>query len=113
MGRIADARGEEALGIAAELIGILSEIAEDRTFTEKLAGGMAAAEAASRLLSDHGDAVLRLFALDDGVSPEEEAHKLSPVLIPGRLLGLFRDPAVRTLFGSAAAGKGGNGSSAA
>ena len=113
MGRIADARGEEALGIAAELVGILSEIAGDREFTEALAGGMTAADAACRLLRDHGGAVIRILALDDGIGEAEEAELLSPFGIPGRLIGLLRDPALRTLFGSAAAGNGGNGSSAA
>ncbi len=113
MGRIADARGEEALNIAAELVGILSEIAGDREFTRALADGMTAADAASLLLREHGNAVLRIFALDDGMDREEEERSLSPAAIPGRLLGRFKDPALKMLFGSAAAENGGNGSSAA
>ena len=113
MGRLRDARGTDALAAAAELIPILGELAEDRALTDGLKNGMAAGEAVSRLLRDHAPAVLRLLALDDGISPEEEGELLSPFDIPGRLLGLLRDPGCAALFGSAAAEKGGNGSSAA
>ena len=44
MGRLRDARGEEALALAAELIGILGELAEDGALTEALRGGASAGE---------------------------------------------------------------------
>ena len=113
MGRLSQARGEEALVLAAELIGILGELADDRALTDGLRGGMTAGEAAARLLRDHGSAVLRLLALDDGITPEEEGASLSPAKVPGRLTALLRDPGFAALFGSAAAESGGTGSSAA
>ena len=113
MGVLRDARGEDALAAAAELIPILGELAEDRLLAEGLKNGMKAGEAVSRLLTEHASAVLRLLALDDGISPEEEGEKLSPLDVPGRLLALLRDPGCAALFGSAAAENGGNGSSAA
>ncbi len=113
MGVLRDARGEEALAAAAELIPILGELAEDRLLAEGLKNGMKAGEAVYRLLTEHASAVLRLLALDDGISLEEEGGRLSPLDVPGRLLALLRDPGCAALFGSAAAEKGGNGSSAA
>lgn len=113
MGRIVDARGTEALAVAADLIGILTEIAGDGAFLEGLKNGMTAGETAAVLLQRHGEAVIRLLALDDGVDEAEEAGRLTPFAVPGRLIALLRDPAVRVLFGSAAAENGGNGSSAA
>ena len=113
MGRLRDARGEEALAVAAELIGILGELAEDKALAEGLKNGMPAGEAVSRLLTAHGGAVLRLLALDDGIGPDEEGGRLTPLDVPGRLLALLSDPGCAALFGSAAAEKGGNGSSAA
>lgn len=113
MGRLRDARGEEALALAAELIEILGELAEDKTLTEALRGGASAGEAVALLLRNHGGAVLRLLALDDGVTTDEEGIRLSPASVPGRLLALLKDPGFAALFGSAAAENGGNGSSAA
>ena len=113
MGRLSEARGEEALALAADLIGILGELADDRELLSELREGMTAGEAAARLLRGHGGAVLRLLALDDGISPEEEGARLSAASVPSRLASLLKDPGFGALFGSAAAENGGNGSSAA
>lgn len=113
MGRLSEARGEEALALAADLIGILGELADDRELLSGLREGMTAGEAAARLLRSHGGAVLRLLALDDGISPEEEGARLSAASVPSRLAALLKDPGFGALFGSAAAENGGNGSSAA
>ena len=59
MGVLRDARGEEALAAAAELIPILGELAEDKALAEGLKNGMKAGEAVSRLLTEHASAVLR------------------------------------------------------
>lgn len=113
MGRINDARGEEALSVAAELIAILGELAEDRVLLDGFQNGMSVGGAASRLLAEHGAAVLKLFALDDGITPEEEGASLPAAAVPAKFLALLKDPGFSSLFGSAAAENGKNGSSAA
>lgn len=113
MGRIADARGDEALFIAGELVDILSELAEDGELIAMLSGGAASGKILSRIFKNHGEAALRLLALDDGLDPEAEKSSLSPSSLPGRVLALLGDGAVTGLFGSAAAESVVRGSSAA
>ena len=113
MGRIADARGDEALSVAAELVGILSELSSDEALLGALRDGMTAGALLSLLFREHGGAVLRLIALDEGMSEAEARTVISPLSLPGRALALFGDEAVRGLFGSAAAENAGRGSSAA
>ena len=110
MGRIADARGDEALFIAGELVDILSELAD---LIAMLSGGAASGKILSRILKNHGEAALRLLALDDGLDPGAEKSSLSPSSLPGRVLALLGDGAVTGLFGSAAAESVVRGSSAA
>ena len=78
-----------------------------------MSGGAASGKILSRILKSHGEAALRLLALDDGLDLGAEKSLLSPSSLPGRVLALLGDGAVTGLFGSAAAESVVRGSSAA
>lgn len=113
MGRITEARGDEAMEILDRLCGILERIGGDPE-TQKTFNGASMAAVVQFLIRNHRDEVYELMALDDGVTEEEERGLLSAVTVPLKLVRLMKDPTVHELFfGVAAAGKTGTGSSAA
>lgn len=114
MGRILDARGDEALEVLADLIGPVGAIAADPEIAGmmKTGGGGTMLDLAKAMLKNHKSEVVEIMAIDDGVSPEKERGMLTALTIPGRLLKLLSVPAVsELLFGSAATGTPATGSS--
>jgi hypothetical protein len=116
MGRILDARGDEALDVLAELLEPVGNIAKDPEISGKMrtGGGGTILEFIASLLKTHKEDVIAIMALDDGVTVEEERRFVTALTIPGRLIRLIKTPVVHELlFGSAATNDPANGSSAA
>lgn len=114
MGRILDARGDEALDVLAELLEPVGEIAADPEISEKMktGGGGTMLDLAKAMLKNHKDAVVQIMAIDDGKTAEEERGFLTALTIPARLIKIMSMPAVsEMLFGSAATGNPATGSS--
>ncbi len=115
MGRILDARGEEALDVLADLLDPITEIATDPEISGMMQTGGSAtvAQFAAAVLRRHKSAVMQIMAIDDGKTAEEERGILSAVTVPARLLKLLSNPAVKELFfGAAGANGSADGSSA-
>lgn len=116
MGKILDARGEEALDVLADLIGPVGEIAADPEISGmmKTGGGGTVKDLAVLILKKHKAEAIEIMAIDDGKTVEEEKKVLSAITIPARLLRLISAPAVRDLlFGAAETTSSATGSSAA
>ena len=108
MGKILDARGEEALDVLADLIDPISEIAGDAEISGmmKTGGSATVAQLAAAILRRHKNAVVQIMAIDDGKTEDEEKSLLSVVTIPRRLLRLLSVPEIKELFFGAAEGAG-------
>jgi len=116
MGKIIDARGDEALDVLAELLEPVGEIAGDAEISGMMrSGGKATVmELVRAMLKGHKDAVVKIMAIDDGKTVEEERGMISALTIPARLLKILSVPSVKDLlFGSAETSVPANGSSAA
>ena len=118
MGRITDARGDEAYEILDALIGEIDPIIKDPKIVGMMRGegakNVSRLDFARTIIRRHKETVTRIIALDDGVTPEEEKGLLSALAVPVKLMRILNDPAVHELlFGSAATGGNGAGSSAA
>lgn len=116
MGRILDARGDEALDVLAELLEPVGRIAADPEISGmmKTGGGGTMMDLAKAMLKNHKGDVVRIMAIDDGKNEAEERQFLTALTIPARLIKIMSTPAVRDLlFGSAETGGPANGSSAA
>lgn len=103
MGKILDARGDEALDVLAELLGPIGNIAADPEITGmmKTGGGGTMLDLARLMLKNHKGDVVAIMAIDDGKSEAEERQFLTALTIPGRLIKILSVPAVRDLlFGS-------------
>lgn len=115
MGKILDARGEEALDVLADLLDPVTEIAQDDEISAMMRGGKATvAQLAAAVLRKHKPAVIRIMAVDDGKTAEEEGKFLSVATIPLRLMAILNNPAIKEmLFGAAETSESADGSSAA
>lgn len=104
MGKILDARGEEALDVLADLLDPVTEIATDPEISGMMQTGGSAtvAQLAAAVLRRHKSAVMQIMAIDDGKTAEEERGLLSAVTIPARLLRLLSNESVKELFFGAA-----------
>lgn len=113
MGRITEARGDEAMEILDQLMEIIESLGKDKEMQTTFKS-LSIASAVQFLVRKHREEVYKLMALDDGVTVEEERGLMSALSIPVKLMRLMHDPSVRELFfGVAAATSAGNGSSAA
>lgn len=100
MGRILDARGDEAIDVLTALLEPFGEIASDKALINMMrtGGGGSMTGFTKALLTDHREAVIEIFAIDDGKTVQEERNTISVVLLPIRLLQLLSAPAVRELL---------------
>jgi hypothetical protein len=115
MGKILDARGEEALDVLSALLDPVGEIAGDAEISAMMqpGGNATLLDLARAMLKNHKTAVIEIMAVDDGKTVEEERGILTAFTIPGRLMKLLSVPAVRDLlFGSGEAVTPATGSSA-
>lgn len=116
MGRILDARGEEALDVLADLLDPVTEIAQDAEISAmmKSGGKVTYSQLIAAILRKHKAVVFQIMAIDDGKTPEEERKLLTAITIPARLMKLMQVPAIKEmLFGVAEANGSADGSSAA
>lgn len=116
MGKILEARGEEALDILAALLEPVTEIASDPEISEMMrsGGNATVAQLAGAVLKRHKAAVIDIMAIDDGKTAEEESKFLSVATIPVRLMRILSNPSVKELlFGAAETSESADGSSAA
>lgn len=116
MGRILDARGDEALDVLSDLLEPIGEITADPEISAMMkTGGKGGTvlDLARATLKNHKEAVIRVMAIDDGKTVDEEKTLITVLTIPGRLVRLMTVPAVRELlFGLAETGKPATGSAA-
>lgn len=116
MGKILDARGDEAIDVLSALIDPVSAIAADEEIGGMMRGETQATvmQLATAILKRHKAEVIEIMAIDDGVTPDEERGLLTAMTIPVRLMRLISTPAVRELlFGSAETKPSATGSSSA
>lgn len=115
MGKILEARGEEALDILVDLLGPVQEIASDPDISGMMrtGGGGTMLDLVRAMLKNHKGAVIQILAIDDGRTVEEEAGMISPLTLPARLIKIVNTPSVgELLFGSAEPGTPATGSAA-
>lgn len=117
MGKILDARGEDALDVLADLLDPVTEIAQDEEISGMMREGgktTTIAQFAAAVLRKHKPAVIRIMAVDDGKTVEDESKFLSVATIPLRLMAILNNPAIKEmLFGAAETSESADGSSAA
>lgn len=95
--KLSDIKGEEAIEVIAQIIEPATEIMTDAEFRD-LARSKNIAKAASVALAKHKRATLDILAALDREDPE--TYNPSLLSIPKKLLELFNDPELMSLFTS-------------
>lgn len=115
MGRITDANGYDALDVLTELCEPLDEITKDSAVAKFIDGGKFTMMGFIKLiLESHKEAAVKIMAIDDGKTVEEELGVISTLTLPVRLIRIFNNDSIKELFfGSAATGRPATGLSAA
>lgn len=118
MGRITDARGDEAYDVLDAFIEAADPIFTDPEIAAIFRGAAAKntslMSAIRKIVGRHREEVTRIIALDEGKTVEETKKGLSALAVPVKFVRLMNDPTVRELFfGSAATNEPADGSSSA
>lgn len=93
--KLLEAKGEEAIGILAELMIPFAELAADVTIAHCLKSNQTY-KAVMFALKKYPKTVLRFLAICEGVPYEE--YKPTVLEIPARLMEVLNDPTVQALF---------------
>lgn len=114
MGKILDARSYDAFDVLCDLVDPATDILSDPVVVQNLATGGKKLVAVQKILKDHKEAIIRMMAVDDGITPEEEIERVTVVNLPFRVLALMANKEIQQLFfGLAETNKAATGSSAA
>ena len=97
MRKLSEINGEDAIDVIAQIIEPATEIMTDAEFRD-IARKKNIPKAASIALKNHKRAVLQILAALDGEDPETYCPSL--VSIPLKLIDLFNDPDLMSLFSS-------------
>lgn len=95
--KLSELKGEAALDALADMIEPITEVASDVHFVKCIRDGnrIKAVELAIR---NHKKAIIQILAASEGKKPEE--YEVSILTLPKKLLEVFNDPEVMSLFPS-------------
>lgn len=124
--KLSDIKGERTLEVIADLIDPIANIAEDEQASAmfkraKLPEGMTVRQFAVQrarkctpvLLKSHKDDIIRIFAVIEGVTPEEYANTLNVAKLMADVVELLNDEEFTSFFISAQKETGGESSGSA
>lgn len=97
MRKLSEIKGEGAFDILADLIDLIGEIAEDKTFVALIRAGQKT-KAIKHALKTHKKALIRAMAILEGENPD--TYSPSFLRLPAMLLEVFNDPELVALFPS-------------
>lgn len=97
--KISDYKGEEALDVLAELIEPAAAIMSDKDIAE-FARKKNRVMLIKTLIKNHKAEVIEVMAVLDREDPRQYAEKVNLFTLPKKLLEVFNDPDVMSLFTS-------------
>lgn len=104
--KLSEYKGEKALDVLADLIEPATEIMTDTNIANAVKGGATKIQIAKTVIKNHKKAVIEIMAILEGESPKEYAEKVNLFTLPAKLLELFNDPELMSLFTSQGQKKG-------
>ena len=96
--KLSDLKGEAALDALADLIEPVSEIITDKEFVSLARTNAPRTKLVKAAIKNHKKAVIEILAILDGESPD--TYKVSILTLPKKLIEVFNDPDVISLFRS-------------
>lgn len=96
--KLSDLKGEAALDALADLIEPITEIVTDAEFVRLAKSNAPRPKLIKAAIKGHKKAIIEILAILDGVPPDE--YEVNLVTLPKKLLEVFNDPDVASLFQS-------------
>ena len=96
--KVSDLKGEAALDALADLLEPITEIITDEEFVRLSRSNAPKIKLAKAAIKGHKKAIIEILAILDGVPPEE--YEVNLITLPKKLLEVFNDPDVASLFQS-------------
>lgn len=96
--KLSDYRGEKALDILADLIEPAAAIMADKEITNAVRASLPKIKIVKMAIKNHKSEVIEILAILDGEDPKEYADKVTLFTLPAKLLEIFNDPELMSLF---------------
>lgn len=96
--KLSDYRGEKALDILADLIEPAAAIMADKEITNAVRSNLPKIKIVKMAIKNHKPEVIEILAILDGENPKEYADKVTLFTLPAKLLEIFNDPELMSLF---------------
>ena len=98
--KLSDYKGEKALDVLADLIEPATEIMADSEISAAVRSGVPKVRIVKIAIKNHKKAVIEIMAVLEGENPKKYAEKVNLFTLPAKLLEIFNDPELMSLFTS-------------
>ena len=98
--KLSEYRGEKALDMLADLIEPATAIMADKEITNAVRANLPKIKVVKMAIKNHKREVIEIMAVLDGEDPEKHAEKVNLFTLPAKLLEIFNDPDLMSLFTS-------------
>lgn len=98
--KLSEYKGEQALDMLADLIEPAAAIMTDREIVSAVRANLPKIKIVKAAIKNHKPEVIEILAILDGADPKEYAEKVTLFTLPAKLLEIFNDPDLMSLFTS-------------
>lgn len=96
--KLSEYKGEKALDLLADLIEPATAIMADKEITNAVRANLPKIKIVKAAIKNHKAEVIEILAILDGADPKEYAEKVTLFTLPAKLLEIFNDPDLMSLF---------------
>lgn len=96
--KLSEYKGEKALDLLADLIEPATAIMADKEISRLAKAKMPPIKIVKTAIKNHKPEVIEILAILDGADPKEYAEKVTLFTLPAKLLEIFNDPDLVSLF---------------
>lgn len=98
--KLSDYKGEQALDLLADLIEPATAIMADKEIARAIKAKLPTIKIVKAAIKNHKQEVIEILATLDGEDAKEYAEKVTLFTLPVKLLEIFNDPDLMSLFTS-------------
>lgn len=96
--KLSEYKGEQALDMLADLIEPAAAIMADKEIANSVRANLPKIKIVKMAIKNHKSEVIEILAILDGEDPKEYAAKVTLFTLPAKLLEIFNDPKLMSLF---------------
>lgn len=96
--KLSEYKGEQALDMLADLMEPAAVIMADKDISRLAKADVPKIKIVKAVIKNHKREVIEIMAILDGEDPKEYAEKVNLFTLPAKLLEIFNDPDLMSLF---------------